>query len=258
MKAYIKYIFIVLSLAWLMVSCNDDDSPAYDFKQAPVISPLAFPSLVLNENAANFIAETFSWTLGDYGFPAAPTFILQVDDSKEFADPIILGESTKDYVSIQVSKLNMATIILGGEAGKPRTLYIRLQANLTPSVFVYSEPVDLQITPYAMVIDYPKLYVPGNYQGWNIEQAPTLISYRMNNKYEGDLNLVVADDPSGAVKFKLTTMPDWTQGNSYGAGSGPGTLSLGGGDITFSPQGRYHMKVDLNTLTYTMTPISVD
>ena len=55
MKAYIKYIFIVLSLAGLLVSCNDDDSPAYDFKQAPVISPLAFPSLVLNEN------ETFTY-----------------------------------------------------------------------------------------------------------------------------------------------------------------------------------------------------
>ena len=87
-----------------------------------------------------------------------------------------------------------------------------------------------EITPYPMVIVYPKLYVPGSYQGWNIANAPTLLSYRMNNKYEGYLNLVDENNPDAPITFKLTTEPVWNKGEEYGSGGAPGTLALKGGD----------------------------
>ena len=105
-----------------------------------------------------------------------------------------------------------------------------------------------------MVIVYPQLYVPGSYQGWNIANAPTLLSYRMNNKYEGYLNLVDENNPDAPITFKLTTEPVWNKGEEYGSGGAPGTLALKGGDISISLQGYYHISVDLNTLTYTLTP----
>lgn len=76
----------------------------------------------------------------------------------------------------------------------------------------------------------------------------------MNNKYEGYLNLVDANNPDAAITFKLTTAPAWSKGEEYGSGGAPGTLALKGGDISVSPQGYYHVNVDLNTLTYTLTP----
>lgn len=256
MNKIIKYFSLLIILSLGTISCNDDKSPVYELKSTPVITPLENPMLVLNEASAGFIAETFSWSKGDYGFSAAPLYVLQADNVPSFPDPINLAESTQNYVSVTVDKLNTAATILGAQPGIPFETYIRLQARLTNNNVVYSSSTDLQVSTYPTVIIYPKLYVPGSYQGWDIANAPTLVSYRMNNKYEGFLNLTDASNPNAPITFKLTSQPAWGQGNEYGSGGGPGTLALKGGDISISPQGYYLMNVDLNTLTYTATQIT--
>jgi hypothetical protein len=80
-----------------------------------------------------------------------------------------------------------------------------------------------------------------------------LQSYRMNNRYEGYVDFVVAGNPDAAVEFKITTLPDWAQGDQYGDG-GPGRLKLDGENISYTPQGYYLMQVDLDKLTYKLTP----
>ena len=237
MNHTIKYwLFFSIGIFLLLQSCNDDKSPVYEFTAAPELSPLDNSSLVLNEEAENFIAETFSWSAGKYGFQAAPLYTLQIDNTESFSDPISLAETHNLYLPVNVGKLNMATLILGGESGIPLETYVRLKSELTSNIIVYSGYVTLEITPYPMVIVYPKLYVPGSYQGWNIANAPTLLSYRMNNKYEGYLNLVDENNPDAPITFKLTTEPVWNKGEEYGSGGAPGTLALKGGDISISPQ----------------------
>ncbi len=250
---FYSHLLGVLVGIFALTACNDDDTPQYQLQSAPVLAPLSQPALTLNEESAGFIAETFSWSAGDYGFAAAPIYTLEVDNHKDFPDPIQLGESSTRYLPVTVARLNMATLILDGEAGRPNDLFVRVVAKLTGEHAVASQPRDVSVTPYAEIIDYPKLYVPGNYQGWNIAEAPTLQSFRMNNRYEGYVNFVVIDNPDAAVEFKITTHPDWAQGNQYGDG-GPGKLKLGGGNISYSPQGYYLMQVDLDNLTYQLTP----
>ena len=86
-----KSSFIKLSV-WIglsaLVACNDVDTPKYNLQAAPELAPLAQPALVLNEASSGFIAETFSWSSGDYGFPAAPVYTLEIDNRKDFPDPI--------------------------------------------------------------------------------------------------------------------------------------------------------------------------
>ena len=61
MNHTIKYwLFFSIGIYLLLQSCNDDKSPVYEFTAAPELSPLDNSSLVLNEEAENFIAETFS------------------------------------------------------------------------------------------------------------------------------------------------------------------------------------------------------
>lgn len=236
-----------------LLACNDTDTPKYELQAVPELAPLTQPALVLNQSASGFIAETFSWSPGDYGFSAAPVYVLEIDNLKDFPDPIQLAESNTDYVSITVARLNMATLILGGEPGEPCNLYLRVVAKLTADHTVASSPRDITVTAYNEPVVYPKLYLPGNYQGWDIAAAPVLQSYRMNNRYEGYVNFVVSGDPNAAVEFKVTTLPDWGQGDKYGDG-GPGRLKLDGENISYSPQGYYLMQVDLDKLTYTLTP----
>lgn len=243
-------IFGLLILATTWFGCNLDREPVYDFRSAPALNPLTEPALVLNKEDAEKVAETFSWGKGEYGFSAAPIYVLEIDNTEEFPDPVSLGETSKLELAVPVNKLNNATIILGGDPGKAISLFIRLQVRLTSSVVVYSAPVTLTVTPYESEIEFPRLYVPGSYQGWDIGNAPYLTSLRMNNKYEGYLNMVVADDPNAAVTFKLTTEPAWGKGTEYGSAGSPGKLEEKGGDISLSPQGYYLLKVNLNDLTY--------
>ena len=118
MNHTIKYwLFFSIGICLLLQSCNDDKSPVYEFTAAPELSPLDNSSLVLNEEAENFIAETFSWSAGKYGFQAAPLYTLQIDNTESFSDPISLAETHNLYLPVNVGKLNMATLILGGESG---------------------------------------------------------------------------------------------------------------------------------------------
>lgn len=252
-KNRLAYLFVFLLAA--LTACNDDKSPVYELQSPPQLEPLTKPQLVLNPEAADFIAETFSWSKGDYGFPAAPVFVLQVDNTKEFLDPIILGDARRSYVPVTVGKLNVATLILGGRAGEVTGLFARIEARLTNNEMVYSDPIDFEVVPYEQQIDFPKLYVPGSYQSWSPETAPFLTSMRMNNKYEGYLDLVNSAEPDAAISFKLLTKPSWTAGTEYGSAGAPGTIKEKGGDIVVSPQGYYLLKVDLNSFTYTTTPV---
>lgn len=252
MKSVLVKISLCIGLSALW-ACSDADTPKYELQSPPELAPLTQPALVLDQAASGFIAGTFSWSPGDYGFPAAPVYALEIDNSKEFPDPIQLAESNTDYVSITVARLNMATLILGGEPGEPCNLYLRVVAKLTAGHTVASSPRDITVTAYDEPVVYPKLYVPGNYQDWDIAAAPALQSYRMNNRYEGYIDFVVSENPDAPVEFKVTTLPDWTQGDKYGDG-GPGRLKLDGENISYSPQGYYFMQVDLDKLTYTLTP----
>ena len=149
MNHTIKYwLFFSIGIYLLLQSCNDDKSPVYEFTAAPELSPLDNSSLVLNEEAENFIAETFSWSAGKYGFQAAPLYTLQIDNTESFSDPISLAETHNLYLPVNVGKLNMATLILGGESGIPLETYVRLKSELTSNIIVYSRYVTLEITPY--------------------------------------------------------------------------------------------------------------
>jgi len=77
----------------------------------------------------------------------------------------------------------------------------------------------MTVTPYQVIINYPSLWVPGDYQGWNPASAPKVSSKFGNGNYEGYVNI-----PSGGTyAFKFTSDPDWNHTN-YGR-SGTVTIS---------------------------------
>ena len=70
-----------------------------------------------------------------------------------------------------------------------------------------------------------------------------------NNTYA-----LYADLTSGEMKFRFDE--DW--GNNYGDDNTDGTLEPGGSNIPITASGTYFITLDLNTLTYTVTPFVGD
>ena len=97
--------------------------------------------------------------------------------------------------------------------------------------------------------EYPEVYVPGAFVGWNPNNAPAIQSVLDDGIYEGYLFF---DNPA-QLQFKITIERNFNE--NYGDENGDGTLDLGSSQNIEAPEvGGYKLVVDLNNLTYTLEP----
>ncbi|MDX1409659.1 MAG: hypothetical protein R3330_16035, partial [Saprospiraceae bacterium] len=93
---------------------------------------------------------------------------------------------------------------------------------------------------------YPKIYVPGAYQGWNPGATRFSLSSVANNKiFEGYQYFPEDNSP-----FLFTRVPAWAL--ILGDNGGDGTLEMNGDTIRTGPAGLYRIEVNLNNNTYTL------
>ena len=92
---------------------------------------------------------------------------------------------------------------------------------------------------------YPKIYVPGGYQGWNPAEAAQLTSKNSDNTYEGYVWF-----PDDQKEFKFTLGPNWD--NNFGDDGANGTLEQNGANLVIPSGGFYKINVNLNDNTYTL------
>lgn len=114
----------------------------------------------------------------------------------------------------------------------------------------YDITFDFQAGKFTVTFDknYAFLYVPGEYQGWAPDKAPSLASPAKDGKYNGFVNF------NAASKFKLTTQPNW-DGTNYGAGAA-GKISSTGGDLTVTSAGHYLINANTVNNDYSATRIT--
>ena len=93
------------------------------------------------------------------------------------------------------------------------------------------------------------LWVPGAYQGWAPDAAPSISDPENDGVFTG-----MVEFPAGTTDFafKFTSQPNW-DGTNYGAGANAGELSTdgGAGNLTVPEVGTYLFTVDINNLTWT-------
>lgn len=96
----------------------------------------------------------------------------------------------------------------------------------------------------------PFLWTPGDSNGWNQDASMKLFTTDDGITFVG---FALLSDNG----FKFTDQNDWN-GTNYGAGEEEGTLSTDGeaGNLTAPASGLYWCKVNVEELTYELTPIS--
>jgi hypothetical protein len=145
-----------------------------------------------------------------------------------------------------VAELNSLLSTLKLAPGSPAEVEVRLKPMLSDWVTAtYSSVVTLTVTPYADVVEYPSLYLPGGYQGWTPATAPKVSMVMDDKKYEGYVYFQEASE------FKFTSAPNW-DGTNYGE-AGDGKLSSGGGNLKVDAPGYYRLNVNLENLTWSKT-----
>lgn len=247
-------IFSILCLGLLMlVSCEKEiEGPYLQYGANPVIfSPVANSTFSLAEDKSKDVFSNISWSDAGFGFQAQVTYEVQAGfKGTNFSDPMILGTVNRSpLTTVTIGKLN--DLLIGREAqpGKAIDLELRVVGKVsTKANLLYSKPVDFKVTPYKASLNYPKLQVPGSYQGWNPADNTTVIySLRSDDKYEGFIYFNAAN-----TEFKYTVGPKWDV--NYGDKGADGILDLNGDNLKAPDAGYYRLRVNLNDLTHSFAP----
>ncbi|SDH16242.1 SusE domain-containing protein [Chitinophaga filiformis] len=248
MKRIISYFLLILAFA----SCKKDETKAvYTLPAGKPDFSSSITSIILDSTHRDDKAVSFAWSTLSYGIKADVTYSLQFDTSStmntavEFA---MNADTTKDYT---VDALNTIALRAGLEGNKAGLLHVRMKAEVrqngtstNPSTIpaTYSDIIALTVTAYAPGT-VSRLWVPGEYQGWNAATAPTLADKAGKGAYEG--YIYFPNNPSNNYTFKITTAPNWND-PSWGYESDT-KMVKGGGNLYTPGEGYFLVRANVNS-----------
>lgn len=249
-----KYLIVFLS-ALVLWSCKKDEVQTIAKKGQAGTLTASQATLALTSTNAKDTVETFSWAPTDYGFSAAIKYTLQIaKGGTNFAAAKEVSMGSNRAQKYAGADLNQMALLLGLAPGNAGNLDVRVKSSISDSISaVYTNTVTVAVTPYLVIINYPSLWVPGDYQSWNPATAPKISSKTGNGIYEG---YVYFPASSPSFKFKYTSDPDWNHtaygwaGSTVSGSDVSGTFNTSGGDLFVPGAGYYVLKANTNTNTW--------
>lgn len=266
-----KYIYTAcLALTLLIVSagCKKDITQPVLHSPAAVSGFTAAASTIILSPANDSVSVAiFKWPALSYGVSVPVTYTLLIDQPSDTGGTSGWANAMK--TTIATDSLNKSWLgtdfnhlvnQLGLTPGVASPIVVRLKADVTQSngsasavPTLYSD-IAMTVTPYKIIIVYPKLYVAGDFltPTWTQKDQPgwILASAKSNGSYEGYVNF-----PSASNNFKLCTQLSWN-GTNYGWGGSATTISGSGsaGNCWFGQVAYCRVVADVNALTINYTP----
>lgn len=251
-----KIVFILITMLsfGLFNSCEEDQvGPTLNLSEttAPSItSPEDGASLEMVQDDEDLL-YTIEWTAAKYNAEDLPNIsysviLMNPTDNKTITLAVtdtLTASVTYKYLNTQLTR----GFGLAYEVSASVELKVVASISLNSTADdVSSGVISADITPYEDIIIYPKLWVPGDYQGWAPADAPTIASLLFDGNFEGYVNF-----PDEDTQFKFTSDPDWDHTNYGNGGTGVLDTDPGASNLTVSGAGYYKFNVNTNNLTWT-------
>ncbi len=212
MKKVFSYIS-AFSFALAFNACESNlDTVTYDASQAkPAVLAAPEASYVLDAQKSDEVVFTLKWTEPDMGYQAAVTNNVELDFAGNgFAQKKIVASVNKggEY-ALTHNDLNNLLLGLLEDAGMevaPVNVEFRISSSLSGAVAaVYSNSVSTQITPFVGEREYPKIWIVGDYCGWDHGNSQFLYSANEDDNYAG----MIYFDGKAQNGWKLTPQGSW-------------------------------------------------
>ena len=242
------YSFAILSLIF---SCDDVERVYYNDSAETLLS-ISDDNIVLDENNATNEILTLTWTEPEFGFNAATLYSIQIDlAGGDFSNPQIISVGSSLEKTFTVEELNAKLLSLSMTPGVEGVASFRVKATLSEYQEIFSNVVDLNVTPYSSLLDLSTslgVVGSGTPGGWGNENILDLPFYTTSST-----NVFVAYVTlrNGEIKFRNNN--DWSE--NWGDDGNDGTLDSYGANIPVTA-GTYKIEVNFNSMTYTMEEYS--
>ena len=215
-------------------------------------------NVVLHENGAGArTAITFVWDSLVYSVSTPVIFTLQMDTlNGDFTAPveeqIALNSYQFSYSDSILNKKCLNLLKLKGDV--EHVLKVRVKATMAyGNMPVYSNVLNLKITPYTVAKILSFLYMPGDVSGGWSNFTTKICSRNNDGLYEGFVKAAQWNN------FKFTTQENYSTGTVFGSDpSGLYKLSSSGTawNIWFDAAGYFLVKADLNAMSWSKTAIT--
>lgn len=232
----LKNIPAVLFMLAMLSACNADlDKATFDDSTAKMSTLDAIKdSYTFDVQKSDVVVEKFNWSKAELGYDAAVNYSLEMDIAgKNFANKTVLSSSIATTATFKTVELNNAVLALLEKyklpEGSTQSYEFRIAGTIsTATSSLYSNVIKSTITPFIGEREYPKLWVVGDYCGWNHGNAQFLYSENSDTSYTG----WVCFGAKAVNGWKLTSVAGWS-GTNWGTSetlTEPKTMVLDGGN----------------------------
>lgn len=258
----LKNIYPLFLLLGVFTACESDlDKANYAPDNASfTISSEVAQEYVLDPQKSADTLIRFEWNKPEVGYDASIIYNLEADVAgKNFSGKQILSSSNEPQKALTTGELNSALSKLIKNyklpEGEAQVFEFRITASISDAVSpLYSNIVTSKITPFSGDISYPKVWVIGDYCGWDHNATQFLYDFTGNDEYEAWIFF----NGKAANGFKFSGAANWDNGN-WGLdanASAPGNESAslllvndgGSKDIKCYAKNYYKFSFNKNTL----------
>lgn len=238
----------------ILVACDTYEMPPIIPQTGASVSSVAGgTNIVLKKEGADKQVIEFTVSAADFGTTGKIRYELQMDlPNANFSAPVKLGESESNFIKVNAAEFNKALLAKKLKFGVAADVALRVKATIDqPLSPIFGATTTVKVTPFDDTVEFPKMYVPGDYQGWNPANDKTvLVSEKFDNKFKGFVHIL-----GGSREFKFTEGPNWD--NNYGDTGADNKLEKDGDNIKVAADGTYEINVDLTAKTYTIGAVKL-
>lgn len=264
MKTKILNMLLLLAVSMGFAACNDDTEPVLNELEPGNVTSWSWlgedSQIVLDKNASDEIVLSIEWVAPTFNINVARSYRIELCNTEDFAAPISVAVTNGTSYNVTAAELNEAVLkyMPSVEDVSAIDVFVRVRCELNSDpnwVMPLAGYLPINVTPYPG--EYPRLYVVGSLQNWNInESAYFLRCTTGDNVYTGQLGLL-----AGAQFRFYSSLGNWDEG-SYGSqvedagvnisletGLYEGSLFSGKGSWIIDREGTYNCTVDIVNMT---------
>ncbi len=206
-----KYIVMLMMATFLLFGCEMAiEHVKIDPSQSVAPTLHTQNDIIVNKDNSKVEAVVFNWTSASFGAPTQIQYALYLTLGE---NSVLAGTSFSN--SFTISKQDLNGLVCNDLKVKANET-ANISAGITASIYgtnvppVKSNNISFNITTYAADLRF--LFLPGNYQSWNITEAPQFW------ETDGGTNIykILVDLQDGSADysfFKVTVARNWSDAN---------------------------------------------